>query len=159
MGEPAHPFGVAESLAIVKGGRDRGVKWVSHLTRPVLGGLRAVDRQPSPKTPNTHLEAFSVTRGVQGVVLLSILAVLLAVVELEQFKRLWTVKASEGTDTVLFMERAINISSGVTPFVPVTMACLVFGLWVWCRPGRSSGCYLLGQVHSHRGILLKRSAR
>jgi hypothetical protein len=47
--------------------------------------------------------------------------------------RFGTAGAWDGTDWVLFWERAVNIASGVSPFVPVTILSLVLALWLWCH--------------------------
>jgi hypothetical protein len=44
-----------------------------------------------------------------------------------------TIQVTEWTDSVLFLERAINVGSGVSPFVPVIILSLVFALFVWCH--------------------------
>jgi hypothetical protein len=50
----------------------------------------------------------------------------------------WFVYEPEQFQSLLFFERAVNLGSGVSPFVPVLILFVVVCIWVWCQLRRVS---------------------
>ena len=46
---------------------------------------------------------------------------------------LWTTYEPERFHTLLFFERAVNLGSGVSPFVPILIVAVVCGFWAWSQ--------------------------
>ena len=45
----------------------------------------------------------------------------------------WNYDEPERFHSLLFFERAVNLGSGVSPFVPVLILALIGGFWAWCQ--------------------------